>query len=689
MALFAQEWRKSQSSSFTEILPAQGALMEARVSADLSAMLGASALVSRGSNSVYVALLANMPFKREGLPMADAAGYAASLPYGLRNTWTEAVLSANGMNGSSATVATVSDTGRLAFSNDGPDDVATYYHPVDWMPQTVFVNITCAKSGATVNYFLVTQGVAGSGEVSYLVQYNGPDASVSRSHTTHLEDSLASLAITYPDGTALNFLSNISGSLAQNYTSVSYTKSPGALLVLPFGANSTRDYSHANASVQPGAGANSPSWLPGCRVGGCFSFGGSQYVSASAVPLGATANFAIMAWVKAGIPQGSGARLLYQLDTGTNRGLDWGLSPGRILNMSIYSTNASGAQRQDSLALDLSDGNWHMVALSANGSSFLSAYLDGAYASGVQMQDGLMGNSQPLFIGAKDASGSNGFHGMVEEVRFYNRSISAAEAANLASGIYQGKCSVGMSVSYNVSTANGSMLSAYNARLRIRHQLPGTVLSLPFGISVPAGEQGGITDYSPGLSGATGTDVAWIPDALFGGAYNFTLASSRISLPSQVLNGTGDFALSAWIRPHAFSPGTQQIMGNMQNGTTRGVLFYLSGTPPSLVLEVGSQSLRSDVLALPADAWTHVAAVRQNGQASLYVNGTLVENGTVSGDAGSAGAFSIGNAYPSSSFAGLIGEPEVFDRALSQGEIASLYSGATTVSDRQVPISQG
>ena len=689
MALFAQDWRRSQSDSFTGLLPTQIALTEARVSADLGAMLGINALVLANSTNVSVGLSLQVPFKKEGAPLADLGAYAASLPYSLRNTGTEAVLSANGINGSNAVVATVSGSGRLALSNGGPYDTAAYYHPDGWQPSGMFVNVTCAKSGATVSYFSTVEGVNGSGDVGYLVQYDGPDENVSRNRTTYLRNSLASLDITYPDGTDLNFLSNISDSLAQNFTSISYTKSPGALLVLPFDSNSTRDYSPLNASVSSGAGAYSPAWLPNCKIGGCYSFGGGQYIEyPSGVQMNRTANFTIAAWVRAMKAQNGGARLLYQLDTGADHGLDWHLISGNALTMYVKSTNATSLMSEDdNLTLDISDGNWHMVALSANATGFLSAYLDGAFVSGMQTSAGQMNNSQPLFIGAEDASGSNGFNGSIDEVRFYNRSISAAEAAGYFNGTYQSACSVGLSVTYNVSTASGSMLPAYNARLRIRRQLPGEALFLPFDEDVPSGEQGAITDYSPQLSGATGTNVTWIPGGRFGGAYNFSSSSSQISVPSQLLNGTGDFTLSAWMRPASLSAGAQPIMGNMGASTSGVQLWLING--PALLLEVGAQSLQSGTLALQAGNWTHVAAVRQGGQALLYVNGTLVANGSIDADAGSPGSFAIGNSYPSAAFIGSIDEPEVFDRALSPSEIASLYDDALTVSDRPLAISQG
>jgi hypothetical protein len=131
-------------------------------------------------------------------------------------------------------------------------------------------------------------------------------------------------------------------------------------------------------------------------------------------------------------------------------------------------------------------------------------------------------------------------------------------------------------------------------------------------------------------------------------------------------------------------------MGNMMSDSSpAGVQLSLNGS--SLLLRVGPQSLQSGASALQAGTWTHVAAVRQNGQSSLYVNGTLVANGSIDGGIGSSGAnFSIGNAYPSSSsLNGPIDEPEAFGRALSAGEIASLYADALTVSDRQLLISQG
>jgi hypothetical protein len=130
--------------------------------------------------------------------------------------------------------------------------------------------------------------------------------------------------------------------------------------------------------------------------------------------------------------------------------------------------------------------------------------------------------------------------------------------------------------------------------------------------------------------------------------------------------------------------GGHQIMGNKND--TSGVRLVISSDVPKL--EIGAGSLSFPTLQAEGE-WMHIAAVRQAGEARLYMNGTLVESGTLAGDIGSTSSFMIGNAYDlGSPFVGTIDEVRVFDRALSDSEVKSLYSEAITVSSRPLGTSQ-
>lgn len=293
MAAFSQEWRRSQQASFTELLPSEASRVQEGVSADFAQMSSASASVRRPSASTAsVEISASLPFKKEGAQLADAAEYSASLPMVLRGKDFEAVVSAAGFSGSNATVMRFFDSGELAENNSGPHDVLTYYHPIGDAPANITLAIFSNKEYVSAGELLIVNA-SGSGDgCNYTITYSeGSGRGFSRTASA-AKTSNASLTISYLDGTQLRIESNFSPSLARNFTRIYYTKSPGALLVLPLDQNATTDYSQFAVSMSLGGGVagQSPQWVSDCRAGGCFSFDGSNdFISASNLPLAESA----------------------------------------------------------------------------------------------------------------------------------------------------------------------------------------------------------------------------------------------------------------------------------------------------------------------------------------------------------------------------------------------------------------
>ncbi len=289
MALFSQEWRKSQKVSFTELLPAETARLEERVSSDLGALLGADARVTKTSTSVSVDLSTQMPFKKEGSPIAEMGDYASSLPSSLKNIGSEAVLSANEINGSNATVIRVSDTGQLVYSNDGGHDTATYYHPLGWQPTSILAIISCGKSASNIGSFAVAGGASGTDNLYYKLVHRDNIGTMIREYNTLVGNHTATLLVYYPDGTELSFISQFAAGILQNYTSISYTKSPSGEVILPLDTNSTdgtlRDYSGNNRVFYLGVDNAMPAFQPSCKSRGCYSFSGNSYIYGSTIQL--------------------------------------------------------------------------------------------------------------------------------------------------------------------------------------------------------------------------------------------------------------------------------------------------------------------------------------------------------------------------------------------------------------------
>src|SRR6202035_495146 len=80
-----------------------------------------------------------------------------------------------------------------------------------------------------------------------------------------------------------------------------------------------------------------------------------------------------------------------------------------------------------------------------------------------------------------------------------------------------------------------------------------------------------------------------------------------------------------------------------------------------------------------AGTWYHVAAVKSGLNISLYVNGALDGSGTLSApvDSNTAHLFAGANPSGASFFDGLIDEVELFNRALSAGEILGIFQADT------------
>ena len=282
VASFAQEWRKSQQVSFTEILPSDAVRLQERVAAGVGQLVQADGSVKSDNSSTTLSLSIEQPFKREGDSLSQFSDYSESLPSNLRNLGYEAVLDANKISGSNSTVIVTSNNGSLVHSNDGAYDVTTFYQPNGFVPSTIYASISCDKQASSVGDISSVGGSgAGTGQY-YVINYTEPSGRSYLRNYYATPDSNTSLSIVYPDDTLLYFDSRFSES-GPNRTSIHYTKSSAGALILPFNQNATgvvRDYSLFRENVTLAPGNSSPAWKPDCSRGGCYLFDGSgDYMS--------------------------------------------------------------------------------------------------------------------------------------------------------------------------------------------------------------------------------------------------------------------------------------------------------------------------------------------------------------------------------------------------------------------------
>jgi Concanavalin A-like lectin/glucanases superfamily/Class III signal peptide len=182
--------------------------------------------------------------------------------------------------------------------------------------------------------------------------------------------------------------------------------------------------------------AKRESWTPNGQWNSAMQFDGvNDYASVSATPslnnLGS--NFSVSAWIKGGAATTT-QMILEKAPAGTNgfNMLTTGMSP------CIFGGRVYPASIADATGKNLCDGNWHYVSMTNTYPGSWNLYIDGSnvsQAAGVPLTNNLL----PLYIGTRFSGAfSLQYNGTIDEVRVWNRALSAQEiAVQYASNLYK------------------------------------------------------------------------------------------------------------------------------------------------------------------------------------------------------------------------------------------------------------
>ncbi len=163
----------------------------------------------------------------------------------------------------------------------------------------------------------------------------------------------------------------------------------------------------------------------------------------------------------------------------------------------------------------------------------------------------------------------------------------------------------------------------------------------------------------------------------FGKAIALNSNTDALTIPGEGASnfGTGDFTVSAWIKPRGngaiISAGGHGAQGWSVDLEERNTLqFVSSGLQGAFNGRVSSQpdSIRRD-------AWQHLAVVTRRGknETRIYVNGLLVGRGTTgAANLDAKGDLILGSAAGVESFKGLIDEVRIYKRSLTPAEVQGL-----------------
>lgn len=168
---------------------------------------------------------------------------------------------------------------------------------------------------------------------------------------------------------------------------------------------------------------NGPMWqsASNCKAGTCLSFDGvNDYVNVANNSVLQVSNFTIAAWVKRDVLDNSFREIV-------RKGVDYFLLINNENELALGIENADFA---NGYALS-GTGNWeHVAATFDNSTRAIKIYLNGNLVHSLTAQLTLSVGTDPLRIGATEVD-TQFFDGQIDEVRIYNRVLSAAEVQNL------------------------------------------------------------------------------------------------------------------------------------------------------------------------------------------------------------------------------------------------------------------
>ncbi len=158
-----------------------------------------------------------------------------------------------------------------------------------------------------------------------------------------------------------------------------------------------------------------PQWRPnGGAVGGALELDGATFVTADAALSPADGPFSVLAWIKGGAPG--------QVVISQGAAANWLMAD--VVQGALATDLASDGRFGGGLSSQavITDGNWHRIAFSWDGSS-RRLYVDAVLAA-QDTHSGLGGSSGTMLIGAGKMMTPDSFwSGLIDDVRIYNRVV--------------------------------------------------------------------------------------------------------------------------------------------------------------------------------------------------------------------------------------------------------------------------
>lgn len=414
------------------------------------------------------------------------------------------------------------------------------------------------------------------------------------------------------------------------------------------------------ANFTLGSGASSPSWTNEAKTNKSLSFiNTSNQYAISVIDSGVlkstneTGSFTLSAWVKPGTQTGSERVILGR--AGCHGGLVANSSNQFSFNVAATDCWTSG--------IALSSGtisNWtswhHIVGVYSNKS--VKIYVDGILKNSGTLSGSMFNYDNGMYIGA---IGSYGFNGLIDEVKIYNKALTADEVKQ--------DYNSGSSIKFGTSnqTIGGTTTS-------LQYCIPGDTSYCAAPIAEYNFEENtGTTakDTSGNNHNGTISSATWaVGQKNKGSSLKFDGTNSYVDIGTSF--GTlSSYTISFWAKHDA--------TGRMPFGSKGNVNFYWYGDNSWKYIHGGTSGeyYYPHQANIPTGTWGFFTVTYDGAKVSIYRNGIFEGSQSTSGSADFSSGFLIGSGYVDNSsyrFIGQIDNVKIYNYARTPAQVAYDYN---------------
>jgi hypothetical protein len=412
-----------------------------------------------------------------------------------------------------------------------------------------------------------------------------------------------------------------------------------------------------------------PRFVAQGRLGGAFSFGGSDYLKLSHNPTAGLASFSVSLWLKTDEP-GQDYKLANAATWQNSQGSGWVV--GTRLSEAWSADHASLLAQQCDRTFALVPKVWNHLVVTYDRTRFRE-YVNGRLSSECAGTGQAPGVGQALEVGGWSPLYPFNYVGLLDEFRLYGRALTPAEVAQLYAPEVLANLDDRRLVYFSFDQASGNVIKNET----VAGATPGAggpLIGATPAATATAGAAADATNYDGTVTGTPG----FAPLGRIGGAYEFS-NSNLVTLARNPTAGLSAFAATLWFKTDQPEldrklASAASFRGGVVTGWTLGTKFSEFFSDDGKPIIVG-ECYRSS--APRPGEWNHLAVSYNGSRLQEYLNGDLaMDCDTTHRPLGQGRPLEVGgwSSLPGFDYTGLLDEFRVYGRALSPAEVVVIMA---------------